>query len=64
MNNEQLEELVKRLGIIAHDLKTEHTYASDVVEQGSKTIAEMHLFIQLLKARVGLLEYQLQGKAE
>ena len=57
MNNEQLEELVKRLDLIAGDLKTEHEYASAVIEQGSKTIAEMHLVIQLLKAKVELLEF-------
>jgi hypothetical protein len=58
MNNEQLEELVKRMDDYALAYIDLDEDASETLSLGSKTIAEMHLVIQLLKAKVELLEFQ------
>jgi len=58
MNNEQLEELVTRMDDYALAYRELDEDASEVISLGSKTIAEMHLVIQLLKAKVELLEFQ------
>ena len=64
MKEHQLHEIVSELELIAHDLHTENVSASNLVRCAAKSMQEMHLVIELLKAKVELLEFQLEAKSE
>lgn len=61
MTDQEMNGLVKHLELISHDLSNDNRNASLQVLLGAESLKEMHLVIQLLKAKVGLLEYQLGG---